>query len=304
MATPTANGCKRMNTTQVRNRLRDQLGIPWRGAFAHPTLVMGIVNVTPDSFQLEGRHPEAETAIAHVKRLVDEGADIVDIGGESTRPGAETVAPDVEIHRVVPVIREAALLGVPVSVDTRKSEVALAAVQAGARIINDVSAGRFDPDLLRVAAETGAFLCLMHAPVDIGAMGWSTGLNPVYADVVAEVRDFLLERVETAISAGVNPERIWIDPGFGFGKTVEDNLHLLRELEAFVETGHPVLVGVSRKSTLGRILDGAGPETRVEAGLAALALAIRSGVSVVRVHDVAASVRAARMADAIIHTPA
>jgi len=287
---------------RVGDQVREALGIPWRGEFPHPTLVMGVVNVTPDSFQAEGRHEVAEAAVAHARRLVEEGADILDVGGESTRPGAEAVPPEVEMARVLPVIEALAGSGVPVSVDTRKSGVAAAALAAGARIVNDVSAGRYDPAVFATVAGAGAFLCLMHAPLDPSEMGWSTGVNPAYADVVAEVRDALLARAGAAEAEGVDRRRIWLDPGFGFGKSVADNLALLRRLEELVATGFPLLIGTSRKSTLGRVLGDAPPEERVEATLATVALAAASGVAVVRVHDVRAAVRVARMADSVLHT--
>jgi dihydropteroate synthase len=282
-------------------RLREALGIPWHGDFPHQTLVMGILNVTPDSFQKAGRHLDTQGAVAHARRLMEEGADILDIGGESTRPGAAAVSVEEETRRVLPVIK--ALAGqssVPMSIDTRKPAVALAALSAGATIINDVSAGRFGEEMFAVVAESSAFLCLMHAPLDPGAMGWSTGSNPTYGDVVAEVRDFLLERAGAAEAAGVARDRVWVDPGFGFGKSVQDNLALLRRLSELAEAGYPVLVGASRKSTLGRVLDGAPPGSRVSASVASAVLAIQRGAAIVRAHDVAATVEAARMADAVL----
>lgn len=281
---------------------REVLGIPWRGVFPHPTLVMGIVNVTPDSFQAEGRHADARGAVAHAHQLVEDGADILDIGGESTRPGAAPVPVDIEIQRVLPVIEALAEVGVPLSIDTRKAAVARAALRAGARIVNDISAGTYDPGLFATAAEFRSVLCLMHAPVDPSRMGWSTGKNPQYGDVVAEVRDFLLARAEVAEKAGVARHSVWLDPGFGFGKSVDDNLLLLRHLDELSGAGYPVLVGVSRKSTLGRVLGDAPPAHRIHAGLAAAALAIQQGAAIIRTHDVAATVEAARMADAIMHT--
>jgi dihydropteroate synthase len=281
--------------------LRAALGIPWRGAFPHPTLVMGIVNVTPDSFQTEGRHAETDAAVRHARRLIADGADLLDIGGESTRPGAETVPVLEEKRRVLPVIEAlAAEANTPLSIDTRKAEVARAALSAGARIVNDVSAGRFDGAMFATVAEFGAFLCLMHAPPDPATMGWSTGNNPTYTDVLAEVRDFLLERGEAAEAAGVARDRLWIDPGFGFGKSVEDNLALLQRLAELAGTRYPVLVGTSRKSTLGRVLDDASPNGRINASVATAVLAIQQGAAIVRAHDVAATVEAARTADAVL----
>jgi dihydropteroate synthase len=261
---------------------------------------MGIVNATPDSFQAEGRCPDARAAIDHGLRLIDEGADLLDIGGESTRPGADTVSVEEEIRRVTPVVEALAGSGAPISIDTRKAAVAQAAIEVGAVIVNDVSGGVFDPGILAAAASANAFLCLMHSPLDVGAMGWSTARNPTYANVVSEVRAFLLDRAKAAEAAGVARDRIWIDPGFGFGKSVDENLDLLRRLHAFVDTGYPVLVGTSRKSTLGKVLDDAAPEDRVIATLATVALAVAQGAAVVRVHDVAAAVEVARVSDAIL----
>lgn len=283
------------------DRVRAALGIPWRGEYPHPTLVMGVVNVTPDSFQAEGRHEGTDAAVGHARALIAQGADILDIGGESTRPGAAPAPVSVEMDRVLPVVRALSGEGVPLSVDTRKAAVAEAALKAGAAIVNDISAGQFDPEMLPTVARAGAVVCLMHAPLDPSCMGWSTGNNPVYTDVAREVRGFLLARAEAAVEAGIAPGRIWLDPGFGFGKSVDDNLALLRRLDLLVGAGYPVLIGTSRKSTLGRVLGGAPPEERLEATLATVAMAAASGAAIVRVHDVAAAVRVARTADAILH---
>jgi dihydropteroate synthase len=254
------------------------------------TLVMGVLNVTPDSFSDGGQWFDAAAAIGHGQRLIEEGADILDIGGESTRPGAEPVAAAEELRRVLPVIEALAVAGVRVSIDTRKAAVAKAAVRAGATIINDVSAA-----LWPVAAELGAGWIAMHMPADPSVMQ----AYARYDDVVAEVRDYLVARAIQASSAGV-PE-VWIDPGLGFGKTGHHNLLLLRHIDVLVGCGFPVVVGASRKSFLGRLApspDGtpASPLDRFEASIATTAWAILHGVDVVRVHDVAAAVQAVHLA--------
>jgi dihydropteroate synthase len=270
-------------------------------------LVMGVLNVTPDSFSDGGRYLDAASAIAHGLRLFDEGADIVDVGGESTRPGADPVDPDEEQHRVVPVVEELARRG-RVSIDTRHASSAAAAIGAGATLINDVSASLHD-----VAAAHGVGWLAMHMQGDPRTMQ----VEPRYDDVVSEVRDFLVARAETAVAAGV--DEVWIDPGFGFGKTVEHNLALLAALPELVGTGVPVAVGLSRKATLGRLLaesdaaalapplpglarpvptDATEPvpaDDRIEASLATAVWAARHGVRMLRVHDVAATVHAVEM---------
>lgn len=251
-------------------------------------LVMGIVNVTPDSFSDGGAWFDHEAAIAHGRRLADEGADVVDVGGESSRPGAEEVPLAEELRRVVPVI-EALCPHVRVSVDTVKPEVAEAAVAAGATLINDVSAS-----LWPVAAACGVGWVAMHragTPVTMQD-------DPRYDDVVAEVRDFLVDRADRAAAAGV--DEIWIDPGIGFGKTVAHNLSLLAGLDTLVATGLPVLVGTSRKAFLGELAagpDGAAPppDGRLTGSLATATFALHRGAGMVRVHDVAATVQAARL---------
>ncbi|HEY3413396.1 MAG TPA: dihydropteroate synthase [Armatimonadota bacterium] len=292
-----------MNRTEpAGDRVRRSLNMPWKGEFRHPTLVMGIVNVTPDSFQSVGRHNRPMDAVEHGLSLFADGADILDVGGESSRPGAPIVPVEEELERVIPVVQGLAeRSSVPISVDTRKSEVAEAAIRAGARIINDVSAGRFDAHMFRVVAESDAFICLMHGPLDTTAMQWSTAEVRRGADIAASVAGFLSARAEAAVSGGIDEDRIWVDPGFGFGKTVGDNLRLIRDLNLITCLPWPVMVGTSRKSTLGAVLNGAAPEDRLEATLATVALAIRSGAAIVRVHDVAAAVRTARTADAIVH---
>ena len=249
---------------------------------------MGVLNVTPDSFSDGGRWLKPDEAVDHGRRMVADGADIVDVGGESTRPGARAVPEDEELRRVIPVIE--ALAGeVTVSIDTRQAAVARAAVAAGASIINDVSAS-----LWPIAADTGAAWVAMHMPADPVVMQYHAD----YGDVAAEVRDYLVTRADKARAAGV--EQVWIDPGIGFGKTAAHNLTLLRHLDMLVETGYPVLVGTSRKSFLGRLAAGpdatpAPAEDRLEGSVATATWAIVKGADVVRVHDVRPVVQAARL---------
>jgi len=281
--------------------LRSALGIPWQGSFPHPTLVMGIVNVTPNSFQSEGRHQDPTFAVYHALRLIDEGADILDIGGESSRPGAPPVSLEDEQKRVLPVIEGIrARSSVPVSVDTRKAPVAREALELGAVMVNDVSAGRFDPAMFETAAAANAFICLMHGPVDTEGMAWSTDETAGTGNVVSEASAFLSERARAAAGAGVSKDRIIIDPGFGFGKTVAENLSLIRELGVLAELDYPVLIGVSRKSTVGRILGDVPPEERVEGSIALALMAVERGAAVIRTHDVQATVRAIRALDAAL----
>ena len=253
-------------------------------------MVMGVVNVTPDSFSDGGRFLDPDAAVAHGRRLVDEGADVIDVGGESTRPGAAPVPIDEEIRRVTPVIAELAGT-VRVSVDTRHAAVAEAAVAAGATMVNDVSAS-----LHETAARLGVAWVAMHMRGEPGSMQ----ADPRYDDVVTEVRDHLVARAEAAAAVGV--EEIWIDPGIGFGKTVEHNLDLLARLDRLVATGWPVVVGTSRKSTLGRLLaDSDGTprpppvEDRLEASLATATWAMAQGAGMIRAHDVRATAQAARV---------
>lgn len=255
---------------------------------------MGIVNVTPDSFSDGGLHASAEDAAATARRLVAEGAAVVDVGGESTRPGAEDVPLDEELARVVPVLE--LLEGVPVSIDTAKAEVARRAIALGAVLVNDVTALRGDPDLVGVVSETGAALCLMHMQGRPRTMQEA----PRYDDVVADVAAFLEERLAFAVGQGVDERRVCLDPGIGFGKTADQNLALLGGLGAIAALGRPVLVGLSRKSTLARIVH--GPEARVAsdaASVGAAVVAFGHGASIFRVHDVRAHVEALAVAAAI-----
>ena len=247
--------------------------------------VMGVVNVTPDSFSDGGEFLDPAAAIAHGRRLAAEGADILDIGGESTRPGAAPVDADEELRRVLPVIEALADAGAQISIDTTKVEVASRALDAGASIVNDVSAFRFAPELAGVVAEADAECCLMHMLGEPRTMQ----VDPRYDDVVADVKAFLEERMAFAIAAGVREERIWLDPGIGFGKTLEHNLELLRRLDEIVALGRPVVVGTSRKSFLGRITGRDDPHQRVMGTVATNVLALERGARIFRVHDVAAT---------------
>ncbi|MGN2391697.1 dihydropteroate synthase [Pelomicrobium sp. G1] len=246
-------------------------------------LVMGVVNVTPDSFSDGGRYLSAQAAIDHARRLVEEGADLLDIGGESSRPGAEPVPVEEELRRVMPVLEAVVALGVPVSVDTMKPQVMRAAIGVGAAMVNDILALRA-PGALEAVAGSDVAVCLMHMQGEPRTMQ----VNPTYGDVVREVRDFLAERVAAAEAAGIERSRIVVDPGFGFGKDRSHNLALFRNLPVFAALGVPVLVGLSRKSVLGR-LTGRDVNERLAASLAAAVLAVERGAHIVRVHDVAAT---------------
>lgn len=266
------------------------------------TLVMGIVNVTPDSFSDGGSLAGPEAAVTHGLELWREGADIVDVGGESTRPGAAPVEPAEEIHRIVPVVERLVDEGVVVSVDTRHAGVAAAAIDVGAHIVNDVSSFA-DPGMAEVCADSGVGVVLMHMRGDPETMQ----SDPRYDDVVAEVAAYLEQRALAAEKAGVARARICIDPGIGFGKTFQHNLDLLRNVDWLVTSGYPVLIGSSRKRFLGSILESSGidtaPADRDPATGATVALAIAGGASVVRVHNVGHGHQVARVADAIVRAP-
>jgi dihydropteroate synthase len=262
--------------------------------FPRPS-VMGVVNVTPDSFSDGGVNFDAADALATARRMADEGAAIVDIGGESTRPGSEGVTVDEELRRVVPVLE--ALQGeVPVSIDTAKAEVARRAIELGAELVNDVTALRGDPELAGVVASSGAYLCLMHMQGEPRTMQ----VDPTYEDVAGEIASFLEERLRFAVGAGIPEERICLDPGFGFGKTVEQNFELLRRLGEIVSLGRPVLVGISRKRSLGRILgDPEATTGPLSASIAAAVEAYERGATIFRVHDVREHVEALTVAAAV-----
>jgi dihydropteroate synthase len=262
--------------------------------------VMGILNVTPDSFSDGGQFLSPEAAIARGETMVEEGADILDIGGESTRPGAPPVSLEEEISRVIPIVEILAqrLPNVPISVDTTKAEVARRALAEGASILNDISALTFDPGMVPVLKEHGVPVVLMHMQGTPATMQ----KNPAYADVVADVRRFFQERISWCAGQGLT-NQIILDPGLGFGKTLEHNLEILRRLAEFKNLSHPILIGASRKSFLGRILsegkDPVSPENRLEGSLAAALLAAQAGCGVVRVHDVLATRRALSVWSAI-----
>jgi len=260
------------------------------------TLVMGILNVTPDSFSEGGRFFDTDQATKHAAWMVADGADILDVGGESTRPGSDPVPADEEIRRVLPVIERIVQTnpGVPISIDTRKAEVADRALGAGATIVNDVSAGG-DPEMFEVVRKHDAAIVLMHMKGEPKTMQQS----PEYEDVVGEVHEFLRERIEAAEFAGIDAERIAIDPGIGFGKNLEDNLELMRRIDAFLDLGRPVLVGPSRKRFIGTILD-APEDERVEGTVGSVAWLVSRGAHVARVHDVREVVPAVRVIDAIV----
>ena len=263
--------------------------------FPRPS-VMGIVNVTPDSFSDGGVNFRPGDAIAAARRMATDGAAIVDVGGESTRPGAASVPADEELRRVVPVL-EAVASEVPVSIDTAKADVASRALELGAELVNDVTALRRDPALAGVVAESGAYVCLMHMQGEPRTMQ----ANPTYDDVVSEVVAFLEERLRFAVDAGIREGRICLDPGIGFGKTVEHNFELVRRLDEICALGRPVVVGFSRKSSLGKILG--DPEAKtgpLSASIAAAVAAYERGASILRVHDVKEHVEALTAARAVV----
>lgn len=256
---------------------------------------MGVVNVTPDSFSDGGLYLDPAAALAHGEELVAAGATILDVGGESTRPGAEPVPAEEELRRVVPVVKALAEVGARTSVDTSKAAVAGAALDAGATIVNDVTALRGDAEMAALCAERGATVVLMHMRGTPRTMQ----ADPTYADVVAEVGEFLAQRVEAAQAAGIDAERIWLDPGIGFGKTAEHNLELLCRLGELRELGRPLVVGTSRKSFIGR-LDGSAADQRLGGTIASSVLAAFAGADVLRVHDVAELAEAMKLAAAVL----
>lgn len=261
-----------------------------------PTRLMGVVNVTPDSFSDGGEFVEAEAAEAHARALLDDGADVLDIGGESTQPGAVAVSAERERERVVPVIEGLRGCGAPISIDTSKADVAAAAIDAGATIVNDVTA-LADPEMAPLCADRGVELILMHM------LGTPRTMqeDPRYGDVVVDVRALLAERMGRAVAAGVAESRIWVDPGIGFGKTLEHNLELIRRLGELRELGRPVVLGTSRKSFLGK-LTGREVGERLGGTIASSVLGMRAGADVLRVHDVAAMRDAIVVAEAIAAT--
>ncbi len=284
------------------NYLRSDYKIDCRGKvldLGSRTHVMGILNVTPDSFSDGGLYADAERAVAHAREMTAAGADIIDIGGESTRPGSEPLSEEEELRRVIPVIeRLSTELMVPLSIDTYKSAVARKALASGASIVNDISGLRFSPDMAKVAADYGAAVVIMHikgTPRDMQQ-------NPVYADVVGEIRSYLEQGTDLAVSAGIDREKILIDPGIGFGKTLEHNLLILNRLEEFRTLGRPIVLGTSRKKFIGTVVGMPVAEQRVEGTAATVALGIERGAAIVRVHDVSRMVQVARMTDAIVRS--
>jgi dihydropteroate synthase len=264
--------------------------VPFAERFPRPS-VMGVVNVTPDSFSDGGVHLDPDVAAAAARRMVEEGAAIVDIGGESTRPGSDGVSVDEELRRVVPVLDR---LGgdLPLSIDTANAAVARAALERGAVFVNDVTALRSDPDLAGVVADSGAYLCLMHMQGEPRTMQ----AEPRYDDVAGEVASFLEERLAVAVAAGIPEEQICLDPGIGFGKTVAHNLELVRRLDVLVALGRPVLVGFSRKSSLRKLT---GSDDLLGASVAAAVTAFERGATILRVHDVEPTVDALTVAAAV-----
>lgn len=259
-------------------------------------LIMGILNVTPDSFYDGGRYTTVDSAVAQVEKMVEEGVDIIDVGGESTRPGSEMISVDEELRRVLPVIKELVKrVDVPISIDTYKAEVARLAIEEGVEMVNDISALRFDEKMIEVVKEKKVPIVLMHmkgTPKDMQ-------INPFYEDVVREIYEFLCERVEWAVTKGVGKDYIVIDPGIGFGKRVIDNLEIIRRLPEFKSLGLPILIGLSRKSFIGHILGGLPPEERLEGTASAVAISVLKGANIIRVHDVKAMRRVAETAHAI-----
>lgn len=279
--------------------VRDTRLKPMWEAIGSRTVVMGIVNVTPDSFSDGGRYLDSGAAIAHALEMVEDGADILDVGGESTRPGAEPVQADDETKRVMPVIAELVKrTSVPISVDTTKSEVARAALDAGASIVNDISGASLDPQMPALIAERQCPAVLMHiqgTPRDMQR-------QPSYDDLMGEICAYLRSRIAALAEAGVDERLLILDPGIGFGKTVEHNLEILRRLRELKSIGRPILVGTSRKSTIGKVLGDLPADQRVEGTAATIAVAIANGADIVRVHDVREMARVARMTDAIVRT--
>jgi dihydropteroate synthase len=263
--------------------------------FPRPTLVMAVVNVTPDSFSDGGQFLEPSAAVEHALQLLNEGADIIDVGGESTRPNAQPVSQADELRRVLPVIqRLAAQVTAPISIDTQKPAVARAALQAGASLVNDVAANRAADEMWRVVAEFQAGYVAMHMQGTPQTMH----LDPHYADVVGEVSDFFADRLVRLKQAGVNADQVVLDVGIGFGKTLEHNLRLLAELKRFTKFERPLLLGVSRKSFIGKLLDVTVP-ARLPAALACACWAVSAGAQIIRAHDAGPTVQALRMLEAI-----
>lgn len=260
------------------------------------THVMGILNVTPDSFSDGGLFYEPERAVEHALKMIEDGADIIDIGGESTRPGSEPVSEEEEIKRVVPVIKKLSRqIKVPISIDTYKSRVARASLEAGASIVNDISGLRFDPEMKKVVAEYKVPVVIMH----IKGTPKTMQINPVYEALIPEIMDYLREGIMIAKEAGIPEELIIIDPGIGFGKTFEHNLEIINNLREFTYLERPILIGPSRKAFIGKILGDVPPMMRLEGTLGAVAISAYNGADIVRVHDVKQTVKVLKIVDAI-----
>ncbi|MEW6109846.1 MAG: dihydropteroate synthase [Nitrospirota bacterium] len=264
--------------------------------FSQKTYLMGILNVTPDSFSDGGIHFEKSRAIDRALEMIDEGADIIDIGGESTRPGSDPVAAEEELKRIIPVIEAlSGKINIPISIDTYKSEVASKAIEAGASIVNDISGMRFDPDMPEVISRHKVPVVIMH----IKGNPKNMQNNPIYEALLPEITDYFRAGIRFAVGSGIPENLIIIDPGIGFGKTFDHNLEIINNLHEFSPLGKPVLIGPSRKAFIGKILDGAPAGERLEGTAAAVAVSIIKGADIIRVHDVKEMARVARVADAI-----
>lgn len=267
--------------------------------FGKRTVIMGILNVTPDSFSDGGMYSDLDTAVDRAMKMIEDGADIIDVGGESTRPGSEPVTTNEEIERVIPVIKAiSSRTDTPISIDTYKADVAEAALDSGARIINDISAATFDDKMTNLIAKSKCPAILMHTkgtPRDMQT-------NATYGDLMAEISGYLRDRIRSLAAAGVDQRLLIIDPGIGFAKNVEHNLDIIRRLKELRSIGRPILIGTSRKSTIGKILGDLPPEDRLEGSAATVALSIANGADIVRVHDVREMTLTAKMTDAIVRT--
>lgn len=264
--------------------------------FSKKTYIMGILNVTPDSFFDGGKYINLRKAVDRGLQLVEEGADIIDIGGESTRPGAEPISVDEELKRVIPVIENLSKkINIPISIDTYKAKVAEEAIKAGATIINDISGLRFDPQMPYIAAKYDTPVVIMH----IKGTPKNMQINPLYDALIPEIMEYLRNSIVIAKNAGVKENRIIIDPGIGFGKKLEHNLLIIKKLKEFTSLGKPILIGVSRKSFIGKILGDAPVEHRLEGTMAAVAVSVINGANIVRVHDVKEIIKVVKVVDAI-----
>lgn len=290
---------KRENLKASASSLKPSLRLCWRDFeldLSKRTYIMGIINVTPDSFSDGGLYYDPQKAVEHAFRLVEDGADIIDIGGESTRPGSEPVPEEEELKRVIPVIKRLAReIKIPISIDTYKSRVAKEALDAGASMINDISGLRFDPEMKKVVAEYKVPVVIMH----IKSTPKTMQINPTYDALIPEIRDYLREGIMMGLEAGVREDLMIIDPGIGFGKTFEHNLEIIKNLQEFTYLEKPILIGPSRKAFIGKALGDVPPSMRLEGTLAVVAVAIFNGANILRVHDVKETVKVAKVVDAI-----